>query len=339
MKKTVFAIAILMSTIVGVGLFGLPFAGAQSGFLIAAVFLFLLVGIMLFLHLMYGQIVLNTKGKHRSPGYAGIYLGKTAKKILSCSVVLGFYGSLLVYIIIGGNFLNVILSPFINIDPVVFNILFFIIGAIVIYFGLNLIAELDLVMGGFLILIIFLFFFLGVPKIDINNLKIVNWHNIFFPYGAILYSLSGMAAIPEIRELFKKKEKNYKKAIVFGTIIPAYLGSIFGFLACITSFFIIGLSLKKVFWYDFKIKKNLSWLLVCIIPLVLFLLGFRDFIFIIIVLGALLGGIEGTSIVLIYKKIRDSKTKSCFMIPNILMYIIIAIFAFGFIYTLISVVS
>ncbi|MFH1308533.1 MAG: aromatic amino acid transport family protein [Patescibacteria group bacterium] len=377
MKKTVFAIAILMSTIVGVGLFGLPYAGAQSGFLIAAIFLFLLTGIMVSLHLMYGEIVLHTKEKHRSPGYAGIYLGKIPKYILSCSVVLGFFGSLLAYIIVGGNFLNTILSPILSVDPIVFNLLFFFIGAIVIYFGLHLIAGIDLIVSVFLILIVFLFLFLGIPNIDISNLKTINFSKLFFPYGVILYSLSGMAAIPEIRELFGRKDKGYRRSIIIGMLIPSvlylvflyvvvgltgintspdaingligvlgdkvvYLGSVFGFLACITSFFIIGLSLKKVFWYDFKINKNVSWFLVCLVPLVLFLLGFSNFIFIIVVLGALLGAIEGSSIVLIYKKVRKLKfkrKKNCFRFPDLLRYAIIVIFLVGFVYTLISILS
>ena len=377
MKNFLFATAVLMSTIVGVGIFGLPYSGAQSGFLVAAVFLFVLTLIMIFLHLLYGEIVSRTKGKHRLAGYAGHYLGKWSKRIVASSIIISFYGSLLAYIIIGGNFLYIIFSSFLtNISPIVFNLIFFVIGAIVIYFGIRLIAELDFLMGIFLILIVLLIFYFGFPQIDISNLKTINLNNFFLPYGVILYALAGATAIPEIKEIFSQNGKRYKKAIILGTLIPAVLyfifmatvigltgsqtsieairgltdllgkkiilpGALFGFLATISSFFMVGLSLKKTFWYDFKVNKNLSWLLVCSVPLILFILGFRAFIPIIVILGGLMGAIEGTAIVLIYKKAKKygiQKADYNLKVPDILRYIVISIFVLGFISILISII-
>ncbi len=375
MKKFLFATAVLMSTIVGVGIFSLPYSGAQSGFLIAAVFLLVLTGIMIFLHLSYGEIVSRTKGKHRLVGYAEHYLGSWGRRIVGLSVIVGFYGSLLIYIIVGGNFLYTIFSPFLNFSPVVFNLIFFAIGAIVVYFGIRLIAELDFLMSLFLILIVFLIFFFGFSQIDINNLKEINIKGLFFPYGAILYALAGMSAIPEIREILPKNSKVYKTSIILGTIIPAilyfifmftvigltgsntsseaisglavllgkkiiFIGALFGFLATITSFFILGLSLKKTFLYDFKINKRLAWLLVCLIPLILFVLGLRNFIPMIILLGALMAAIEGSAIFLIYKRAKKFGNQApdySLKAPDFLRYIVILVFALGFIYTLLSV--
>jgi len=376
MKNFLFATAVLMSTIVGVGIFGLPYSGAQSGFLVAAIFLFILTLIMVFLHLLYGEIVSRTKEKHRLAGYAGHYLGRWGKRIVAGSIIISFYGSLLAYIIIGGNFLHTIFSSLINVPSIVFNLIFFVIGAIVIYFGIRLIAELDFLMGLFLIFIVLLIFYFGFPQIDIDNLKTVNLNNFFLPYGAILYALAGAVAIPEIKEIFSQDGKRYKKAIILGTLIPAILylifmvtvisltgsqtsveavqgltdllgkkvilpSALFGFLATISSFFVVGLSLKKTFWYDFKVNKNLSWLLVCSVPLVLFVLGFRAFIPIIVILGGLMGAIEGTAIVLIYKKAKKhgiQKADYSLKVPDILRYIVILIFVLGFISILISMI-
>lgn len=372
MRQFFLATAVLMATIVGVGMFGLPYAGAQSGFLIAAIFLIGLTVIMTMLHLFYGEIVSRTKEKHRLVGYAGHYLGKGWRNLVTISVVVGFYGSLLVYIIVGGNFLRVVLSSVLDIPLVFYNLVFFIIGAIAVYFGIKLITEIDLLMGLFLILIVFLFLYLGFNQINIDNLKTINLSNIFIPYGVILYSLAGMAAIPEIREIFSENSRKfYKKAIIWGTIIPAILyfifmftvigltgqntspeailgltgllgkktiilGAVFGFLATITSFFILGLSLKQTFCYDFKINKNLSWFLACFIPLTLFAVSAHNFITIIVLLGALMGVIEGTSIVLIYKKAKklgDKEPDYNLKDFTIVSYIMILIFILGFVYT------
>ena len=365
MKEFILATAVLMSTIVGVGMFGIPYAGAKSGFLISAFFLLVLTIIMTLIHLFYGEIVSKTKEKHRLPGYAGYYLGERWKRIVGFFVVVGFYGSLLVYILVGGKFLQLAFSPIINLPQSTFNLIFFAIGSIAVYFGLRLIAGLDLLMGLFLILIVFLFLFMGLNKIDINNLKIINWRSAIVPYGVILYALAGMAAVPEIRNIFKKNEKHFKKAIIWGTAIPGVLylifagtviglsgnkvsseavgglggtlgdravilGAIFGFLATITSFFVLGLSLKESYIRDFGFHKNWAWFITCFVPLGLFALGIQNFLLIITILGALLGLIECTSIILIRKKIapRISKWLGCFMI---------LVFVIGFIYTLIKI--
>ena len=378
MKQFLLATAVLMATIVGVGMFALPYAGAQSGFLVAAVFLIVLTIIMTLLHLFYGEIVSRTKEKHRLVGYADHYLGKGWRNLVTVSTVVGFYGSLLAYIIVGGDFLHLIFSSAINTSSIVFNLIFFVIGAVVVYFGLRLISGLDFLMGFFLVLIIFLFLYLGFNQINIDNLKTFNWSNIFIPYGVILYSLAGIAAIPEIREIFSENNRKfYKRAIILGTVIPAvlylifmgtvigltglntsdeaikglsvllgekvvFIGALFGFLATITSFFIIGLYLKETLWYDLKINKNLAWFLTCFVPLILLGLGMHNFITIIILLGALMGGIEGTAVVLIYKKAKKLGNQSPdyeLKEPAILRYVMILVFVLGFIYTLVQIIK
>jgi len=378
MRPFLFATAMLMSTIVGVGMFGLPYAASQSGFLIATAFLVLLTFLLISLHLFYGEVVSRTKGEHRLVGYADYYFGKRGKILVSLSVMVGFYGSLLVYIIVGGNFLNIILSPFIGSSSVACSLIFFFIGALAVYFGLRLISGLDLFLGFFLILIIFLFLFLGLNKIDVNNLKTINWSKFFIPYGVILYSLAGMASIPEIRKIFHKEDRiHYKKAIIWGTLIPGilyfvfmitvvgltgtntsqeaigglsnvlgnriiFLGAIFGFLATISSFFALGLSLKETFLCDFKINKNLAWFLACFVPLILYFLGVYNFITIITLLGAIMGGIEGTAIVLIYYKAKRLGTEIPdydLKYPIFLKYVMISIFIIGLVVTLVEVLK
>ena len=369
------ATATLMTTIVGVGMFGLPYVGAQSGFFVAVAFLVLLTGIITIVHLLYGEIACKTKERHRLVGYADHYLGKLGKVITSISIILGFFSSLLVYIIVGGNFLHDLFSPFISVAPIVCSLLFFAIGSIVIYSGLKLVAGLDIVMGIFLVFIVVLFFVFGFSRIDLGNLSQINWHNAFLPYGAILYSLAGLAAIPEIKDFFNSKNyRIYKKSILWGTLIPAilylvfmltvidltgikttdeaisglrvilgekviFLGALFGFLASITSFFCLGLSLKETFICDYKINKNIAWAVVCFVPLILFAFGFYNFIFIIVLTGALMGAIEGTTIVLIHRKISKIQKGDIdykIRIPAFVGYAIIIVFIVGFIYTLAS---
>ena len=107
-KSSVLALASLIGTIIGAGVFGIPYVMAKSG-IIFCLFYFLILGAAaLFLHLFFGEIVLRTKKKHRLIGYTEKYLGGRAKILVSFSTIIGTIGALLAYIILGGNFLKII---------------------------------------------------------------------------------------------------------------------------------------------------------------------------------------------------------------------------------------
>lgn len=364
-KEFLFGTAVLMSVVIGAGVFGLPYAGAQSGFLLAAFFLFILTIVMIAIHLFYGEVVYKTKEGLQLPGYVGCYLGDKAKKFIGVFAVIGFYGSILIYVIIGGNFLRIILSPFFNVSLFLSHMIFFIVGSIVVYFGLRLVSGLNFLMNALLIFVVFLFFFTGLNRIDFDNFKIINLNNSFIIYGCVLYALLGLAAIPEVRRVIVSNDKKqYKKAIIWGTIMPAilyfvfvatiigltgkntsedaisglvgilgnrvvYWGAVLGFLTTITSCFTLGLSMKEMYIRDFKVEKNLAWFITCFIPIILYLLGVHNFIVIIIIMGALISVVEGSAIILMYNKaIKPNK------IARIAGYFIILIFITGFIYVI-----
>lgn len=370
------AISVLATTIIGVGIFGLPYVGAQAGFLMALIVLVFLTVIMLLIHLYYGEIVLSTREERQFPGYVGQYLGDKAKRIIGFVAVIGFYGAFLAYIVIGGNFLQIIFSPIIDLPGTAFNIMFFVLASIIIYFGIKVISVFNFLLGLFLVLIILFLAFSGFKNVNFNNLTYINPDNIFVPYGAILFALMGMAAIPEIGEVLKQNTKHYKKVIIWGTVIPAFLylvfmfsvvgmsgtktsidaisglfgiagknivfwGAMLGFLSTFTSYLGLGFALRETFIHDFRINKNIAWFLISIVPIVLFALNIRNFIVIISVTGALLGVFECTTIVLMHKRIKSMGNQE----PNyrikyskILSIFMIIVFIMGFIYSLFEII-
>jgi len=80
----------------------------------------------------------------------------------------------------------------------------------------------------------------------------------------------------------------------------------FGLLAVFSSFLVVGSNLKNTFQIDFKLPHFLSWFLVWSVPLLLYFLGFSNFISIIALVGAVLGTL---SIVIITFMLREARKK------------------------------
>src|SRR3990167_5240627 len=125
-KNFFYAVSILIGTIVGVGVFGIPFSFAKAGFLTGFLFLVLIGVLSLAVNLIFGEVILRTKGVHQFTGYAKIYLSQGWRILAFFAWFLGIYGALLAYIIISGNFLfNIFISQF-YLDPFYYSLVFFI---------------------------------------------------------------------------------------------------------------------------------------------------------------------------------------------------------------------
>ncbi len=113
-KNYLLAVATLMGTIIGVGLFALPFIINQAGIMPLFIYMLGLAIIQYFLHLLFVEVVLSTKDKHRLPGFAEKYINKKSKKFAFLVEVIGAYGSALAYIIICGLYLHQLLGPYLG---------------------------------------------------------------------------------------------------------------------------------------------------------------------------------------------------------------------------------
>ena len=368
-KNFLFALSTLIGTIVGAGVFGIPYVIAKSGIVPGFFYFFILGGAVLLIHLFFGEIILRTKGKQRLIGYSQKYLGRWGKLLITIAVILGVSGALLAYLILAGDFLEILFSPYTNLTSFYFSLIFGVVLSYFIFRGIKLIAPTELFTNLLFFLIIFIVFSLCLPKINFSNLSLFNLPDIFLPYGVILFSLIGWSAIPEIVEILKTAEekKSLKKIIILGTIIVTvfyvlfavgiigitgiktstnalsglmpllggkiiFLGALAGLITLADSFLILGLYLRNTFIYDLKISKNLAFLIACGLPLILFLIGFRSFIGTIGFVGTILGAIEGIIIVLIFKKAKtmsDRQPEYSLKIPSILLYFLIAIFILG----------
>jgi len=371
MSKNYFhAIATLAGTIIGVGMFSIPFVINKSGIILLFIYLPFLGFVQYFLHKIYAEIILSTEEKHRLPGYTEKYISRRGKIFSLIIGLIGDYGALLAYIIVGGIFLHELLNSVFGGNVFVYSLILFFLQALIVLSGIKLIASVELIMAGLLIFMVGLLAWRGWGYISFNNFHLVSWPNIFLPYGPIFFAVSGSAAIPSVCKLLAQKRENIKSAIAWGTFIPVAMMLVFtfvivgitgnntspdtlvglhsvlsdgviifalvlGLLSIITSFLVIAQSVREIFWWDFKINKNIAWALACFIPFILYLSGLRDLTKIVGLAGAFTGGLIGLLylwLLLEVKKKGEQLSAIKNKINKPIIFFLSLLFIFGLIY-------
>ena len=363
-KNFILAVASLIGTIIGAGVFGIPYVMAKSGILFCLFYFLILGATVLLLHLFFGEVVLRTKQKHRLVGYAEKYLGKKAKALAAFATIFGTIGALLVYIILGGHFLKLIFP--LSVSSFQLSLFLWVVLSFFIFLGMKSIAWVQLLMNAGFLGAVLLIFFYSFPKIDMGNFVLADPKYIFLPYGVILFSLVGWNAIPEIETILVKK-KDLKRVILwaiaislsfyflFGLFISGLtgqnttpeafeglvsvlgqkiiiLGGIFGLFAISTSFLILGNYLKNTLIFDYRFPYLSAFFIATFSPLLLFLSGVREFIWVIAFVGTFIGLIEGTMIVLVYKKAQkqgDKIPEYNLKIPRYIPYFVMIVLVLG----------
>lgn len=226
-NRLAIAVSTLVGTIIGAGILGLPYAIAKCGFALG-MFWLLFIGIsFLFLHLFAGEIVLRTKKQHQWPIYVGKYLGKWGKYFMTFSMVISIYGALTAYLIGEGEALKTIFGFG---QAWSYALIFFVISSYIVYRGIKSTGKAELILISLMILVVFLIGIFSYDEIKLTNLEGFHPENFFFPYGIILFSFIGLAAIPELREELGPERKKMKKAIIIGSTIPIIIYILFALL-------------------------------------------------------------------------------------------------------------
>lgn len=369
-KNYIYAVATIIGTSVGAGIFSLPFVASKSGFFSFLILILTLGFIMLILNLMYAEITLRTENKGRLVGYCEKYLGKKGKRIATVVTLFSLNASMLAFIIIGGKFLNAIFSDYIGGNEFIYGIAMALFISAGVYIRLRVVSVIEFLMVIFLFIAIFGIIFKGTLFVNVENLLTFNVSQSFFPFGAILFSLGALSAIPTLEHIMKKNQKKIKSAIMMGNIITVIIyilfvavvlgitgsetsqealyglglvmkngivqtGLIFGVFAIATSFLMIGINLKEVFWYDYHLSEKKSWALACFVPLIVFILGFRDFITVVSIAGSITGGFTGILIIALFykaKKMGDLKPAFEINVPIILPVFMVLVLFLGVVY-------
>lgn len=351
------AIATLAGLIIGAGMLGLPFAAKQSGLIITLMHILLLGAAVLLTNLYLGDVSLKVKENHQLPGLAERFLGKFGKYIVALAIFIEAVGALTAYLIGEGNALGQIFG----VSPLWPMLIFFAIMGLLIYLGLNIIEKYELYLGiGILAIFVVL---AGTMLFYFNpeNLTVYKPGFLFYPYGLVLFAMSGIAAIPELKIIVKNKRKELRKVIMIGTLIPiilfliftftvfmalgnnvtematlafslvtspifSVLGNLLAIFVMASSFLVLGLALRDSFYLDYKWPKILAWIITMFVPLAIVFLGVKSFATVLQIAGAVSGSLLGVLIVAMHRK---AVKKSYWFIDLFL----VSLYVVGFVYT------
>jgi amino acid permease len=331
-KRLLTGIAILVGTCIGAGVLGIPYVAAQSGFVIALVYIILIGILILTVNLYLGEISLRTKGKHQLPGYAKKYLGKRWRWVMEFATIFGIYAAIIAYLFGMGESLSFLFFQNAKYTTI-FGVCIGLGMSGLLWRGMKSLKKFEKIGVAIILSLLVVIFVLFAKDVSISNLNFINMENVFLPFGVILFALMSFHAIPEINLVLKKNKPLMKKVLFNGTFISIIfyilfalvvvgakglatpeiatlaLGPIFillGILTMFTSYLSLGNALEQDFQFDDKMPRKRSWFLASIVPIFLFLLlrfsDFFSFTKILSIGGVVAGGLTAILILLMVKK-------------------------------------
>jgi len=328
----------MLGTVIGAGVFGLPAAFHLAG-LLGGTLLFvaaLLIGLLL--HLLFVEIILAVKGKHRIPGYAGAVLGRPAYWVTLVIVFLKISGTILAYIILGGEFLSMLAHGLGWFDTLwIWQLLFWTAGSIIVFFGLKLVTAVEDELTWLLVGCMLFSAAVLVPFLDWRIFDYAAWASLPAVFGIMFFSVTALPVLPEMVDLARRNRKQAVRGVMWGTLLAGLLSWIFGVsialtypgvsgvqdiqmafppifwwlipaigvLAIITSFITMSQSLKNMLHVDLRLQTVPAWIAAVTVPLLLYIFVSRDFLATIGFVGGVLTALFGFILCLCAIKLSD----------------------------------
>ena len=372
------SVGMLIGSIIGVGVFGLPYALSRGGMALGLLLLVVMAILLTTMLFMYTEVVLQTPGRHRLIGYAKRYLHGSWWVLALVCFSASVWGAMLAYLLVGGDFLSSLFSLFgFSVSSFWSSVLLWGIASVCIYQGLRFASRLEVYLIGILLFLFFFMILSALPHVEAVNIFQLDWTLAFAPYGVVLFALSGGGVLPEIKEILGHRAKDqlgwtvaigmafitllyalfsftvvgalgdHVTPVAFDGLVPL-LGEVFrvvvaliGSITILSIFMLIGVELRHIFQYDFSLKKYQAWALAVGMPFVLFLCGVREFITVVGFVGGIFGSTLGILYVWMYERMHARLSKDhhhCFHVPRWVSLLLVLVFLAGIFSEIISLV-
>lgn len=366
-KRYILPASILAGTIIGAGIFALPYVFVRSGWVMGITYLFLLTGAVWIIHSMFAEVIIHMGEGHRFVGYVRILLGEAPFRIAIITSVFGLTLTLAAYLALGISFINILYPQGSELAKVV---LFWLLGSLLILVRIRLLALLEFLVVIGLLFIIALIFILGLGGWDkFGSLSPIHAGYLFLPFGPILFSLFGRTAVPSVINYISDAELPVflvKRAILWGTIVPAlcylafivgiiglsdnvsvdsvsglmataphallFIVGIFGLLSLLSTYIVLGIDVGKNLILDLHLPQTVSFTAVIVLPVVFYLFGLKNFLGLVSIIGGVFVSLEAAMIALMWKKIGAATSKR-----TLIAYVLAGIFSLAAFYEIIKI--
>ncbi|MDP3965168.1 MAG: aromatic amino acid transport family protein [bacterium] len=376
-SKNIFsAVSIIIGTAVGAGIFALPYAFAKSGVGVGLAYLIALGVVTLVITLAYGEVTLRTTERLQVVGYTKKYLGSRWRIVALISFLFGITGALIAYPIAVGEFIETLFGQGMPGGAFEYGLLYFLIAAAIVFAGLGMVVYFERIMVVALVAVVLLVIGFGIPHVDPQNWTGFSPVYMFLPYGVILFALSAASAVPDAMDALADKRK-LKRAIIIGMAVPLIIyglfslvlvgitgtathegaipglvsivhpwivigAIIFGIFSMTTSFLALGLVIREIYQFDFRLSKGWAWLAAMVPPFLIYFFQLSSFVEIISLVGGVMGGFDGIIILLLWRKAREKGNRQpefTLTIPRWAQVLMFSVFILGIVYQLVSQIS
>jgi len=317
----------MTATIVGAGMFSLPYVFLKSGWVTGILYLAVLGGVIIFAHDLYLRLLQRTKTKQRLLGFIARYLGETWRHVGFWIIEVGLLLALVIYLILGRDFLVLLFPP---LTPwAVF--IFWAAASLPLLAGLRRLVFSEIFGAACMTGLILLIFTSAFPWSVNRTIPSFSYEHLLLPFGVVLFSIAGWTAIEPIYD----SRKANRGAMAGGVIAAALLYILFvfgilgsadmitpdtlsglsawpswkfnillalGLFALWTSYVPISLEIKNSLLHDVRWPASLVHVAVIFLPLLLYGFGFRSFLEVLGLAGGVFLSLQYVCIVLVGKK-------------------------------------
>lgn len=333
----VFASMMLAGTIIGAGIFSLPYVMSVVGFGSGIFFLSGFFVVYVVIHAMFAHVLIEEKGTHELVHVVSKYLGGAWGRLASVTTLTELLLVLTAYLILAPSFISIVFGA----SHALALLLFWAISSFFIFRSLKtwgIVNTLSIVGVISIVMVVY------ITSLSSEGVVVwarpFSWGAYMLPFGPLLFAMSGRPSIIRVVEEWRTAQHarapfSLAGAIVLGTLLPACVYLLFvwgvlrltpiptpdtltglrevlpsfviallgcmGLLAIGKSYFMIGADVRDIIHRDLHGSQLISTIVVLCVPLMLYLFGFNEFISVIGFVGGIFLAIEGMLIVAVWR--------------------------------------
>ncbi|MDO8470123.1 MAG: hypothetical protein Q7S84_03890 [bacterium] len=330
------AVALLSGTIIGAGMFSLPFVVRTLGLGTSALYLVAFAGVYVAIHRMYAALLETRVDSGQFVKLAEAYLPRRMAPTAGGIILLELVLVLTIYLILAPAFVELVLPGM----GIVGAVVFWALGSVALFLKTSWLGWGEAI--GVVAILAIVLAVLAVPAAPFTAplAQPLSLGVFLLPFGPFLFAFAGRPAVGKAVELARAVRASGKpfplgRVIAWGTALPAviYLAFVVGVLRLApaagpdavsslvgaapwlpvtlgtlglvtlwTSYVIIGVNVEETLERDLRWKKALAATVAIAAPLALYVAGVREFFTAIGFAGGVFLSLEGIFIVMMWRR-------------------------------------